>query len=755
MRTSHTPGFLAAAIPLLAAALPLLAATPQAWELSSYEDFLKGTPSGLSIGRQGRLTLAPKPSEVFASSQGAIWAMTRSPDGSLYLATGHAGKLFRIPPAGSGQLVFTAPEPEIFALAAGANGVLYAATSPNGKIYRIENGRATEYFRPWTRYIWSLAVTDGGVLYAGTGDQGRIYRITGPGQGELYFDTEQLHVTALALDAKGRLLAGTEPNGVLYRVDAKDTAFALYDSALPEIRSILAAPDGSVYVAALGGSLVRQQAAATAASSGEATAPPAAPNVPVTVTEEGVQHGQPPTPKAPAPQTASQPQPAAGAPPIPEYPGVERAALYRITTDNAVETLWSSTEENLYDVALNGNRIILATDHNARIYELSPRDRKSRLLSESRDGEALRVLADGAGFLAATSPSARLLRYAAPASEGEFESPVHDATTVARWGRLSWRSESCANCAVVLHVRTGNSPTPDRTWSPWSPPLTAAAGSSIPSPNARYVQWKAALTGAAGRSPVLDSVRLAYLPQNQPPTLTALTVSALASPQATPAAKPTAAAQPAYSITVTDSGDAGPSSASGTPTQPVTRATSEQLQIAWSGDDPDSDRLSYKLEFRAEGQSAWTFLKGNLTETTYSVDAESFADGRYQFRVTASDAASNSAATSREIDLESAPVLIDRTPPTVTLGAPKRTGSATHSFEIPIQATDAASPLTRVEYSLNAGPWRALDPDDGVLDSPSERLSLRLSNLAAGEYLLVVRAYDSGNNPGLARTLLK
>ena len=63
---------------LAAMALPARAATPQAWELSSYDDFLKGTLNGLSIARNGRLTLAPKPSEVFASSQGAIWAMARA-----------------------------------------------------------------------------------------------------------------------------------------------------------------------------------------------------------------------------------------------------------------------------------------------------------------------------------------------------------------------------------------------------------------------------------------------------------------------------------------------------------------------------------------------------------------------------------------------------------------------------------------------------------------------------------------------------
>ena len=36
--------------------------------------------------------------------------------------------------------------------------MVYAGTSPDGKVYRIENGKATEYFAPKARYIWSLAV---------------------------------------------------------------------------------------------------------------------------------------------------------------------------------------------------------------------------------------------------------------------------------------------------------------------------------------------------------------------------------------------------------------------------------------------------------------------------------------------------------------------------------------------------------------------------------------------------------------------
>ena len=60
----------------------------------------------------------------------------------------------------------------------------------------------------------------------------------GAGKGEEYYATGQSNVTGLMIDQQGRLLAGTEPNGILYRITAKDKAFVLYDSSLPEIRAV-------------------------------------------------------------------------------------------------------------------------------------------------------------------------------------------------------------------------------------------------------------------------------------------------------------------------------------------------------------------------------------------------------------------------------------------------------------------------------------------------------------------------------------
>jgi ligand-binding sensor domain-containing protein len=185
-----------------------------AWEMNSYSDFVRGRFEGISLSREGRLSLAPKLDTVFSSDQPVIWSVAQAADGTLYAATGHRGRIYKIDAAGKSSLLWTADQPEIFALAIDRAGVLYAGTSPDGKVYRIENGQATEYFAPKSRYIWSLAVGRDGALYVGTGDGGKIFRVTAPGKGEVYYETGQSHITGLAVDQQGRLLAGTEPNGI-------------------------------------------------------------------------------------------------------------------------------------------------------------------------------------------------------------------------------------------------------------------------------------------------------------------------------------------------------------------------------------------------------------------------------------------------------------------------------------------------------------------------------------------------------------
>ena len=731
------------------------ASATTAWEMTSYQDFIRGQFQGVSLSRDGRLTLAPKVDTLFSSGQAVVWSVAEGANGVVYVATGHRGRVYQVDPSGASSLLWTSDQPEIFAIATDRKGVLYAGTSPDGKVYRIEKGQATEYFAPKTRYIWSLATGPDGALYVGTGDQGKIYRVTSAGEGELYYDTGQSHVTGLAVDAKGRLLAGTEPNGILYRVTAKDKAFVLYDASLPEIRSILPQPDGTVYVAALGGSLAKRAQAATQASqsgSGSGVIVQGAPQS-VTVEAQNTQPGaeikaqQDPsklTQPAPTPQVTTQ------FTATPDLTGVERSAIYRINPDNTVETLWSSKEENAYDLLALPNQILFSTDTNGRIYGLS-HDRKITLVLQTNEGEATRLLPSSGSVLVATGDMGRIYRLGeGPGAAGSYESPVHDAGTAARWGSLSWRSETVPSTALVFRTRSGNSAKPDKTWSDWSDPLHEPAASPIISPNARYIQWKAEFSGAGGVTPILDNVTLAYLPQNSPPIVHSINVT-LQMAASTGRAIQQQSISP-YTVTVTDTGDASASGPAGTPTQTLSRAAAQQITISWQAEDPDGDRLVYNLYFRADDERRWMLLKGDLHDNGFTFDSDVLADGKYYFRVLASDREVNPPSTAREADLTSAPVMIDNTPPVVTVGPVKRNGA---TAEIEFDARDAASPLRRCEYSLDATGWVPLEAADGVIDSQQEKFVLSLDKLTPGEHLVVIRVLDSANNAGLAKVVLR
>ena len=704
----------------LVSTMACLAASTQTWEMSGYLDFSRGRFSGVSISYDGRLSLGPSLTTVFESGQAEVWSVANAPDGSIYLGTGNRGRLFRVDAAGQGALVWTGDQPEIFAVAVDPKGVVYAGTSPDGKVYRIENGMATEYFAPGAHYIWALAVAPDGALMVATGDEGKIFRVTAPGSGSVYYETGQTHVTALAFDAQGRLLAGSEPNGILYRVTAPGRAFVLYKSGLPEIRAIATAADGSVYAAAMGGGVAKRVGAAASAITSATGAGVPVVSTTITVTEQsGI--NPPPKPDAPKPTVqASTPivVTAGSATNSTDSSGTDRSALFKISPDNSVETMWTSKEENIYDVVAEGPGGVLVsflTDVQGRIYRPESALRAT-MVAEANEGDATRLLSSNRGLLVATGNLGKLLRLAGTAGGGWYESPVRDAGTVAKWGRISWHSFLPG---VSMRTRSGNSARPDTTWSDWSAPLTESA--AITSPNARYVQWRADLAAVDARGgPAIDDVIVAYLPQNSAPVVKSLVAA----------------------------GASGTKPADTSPMGTIAHGGGQQIQLAWQADDPDGDKLIYNLYFRGEDELQWKLLRANLTDTAYSMDSDTLADGRYLFRVVASDKPSNPLSTAKEAELISTPVLIDNTPPVVTLSGPGRTAAG---FEIDADAIDRGSALRRCEYSIDGGLWTLVEAADGVTDSAQERFVITLPNLPVGEHVISVRVYDAAGNAGVAK----
>ncbi len=94
-----------------------------------------------------------------------------------------------------------------------------------------------------------------------------------------------------------------------------------------------------------------------------------------------------------------------------------------------------------------------------------------------------------------------------PAS-ATFDSRVFDAGESADWGALSWSADTPAGTTVSISVRTGNTPTPDASWSAFTP--IATSGGDIPG-NSRYVQYRAELASTdPGATPVLRDVTIAF-----------------------------------------------------------------------------------------------------------------------------------------------------------------------------------------------------------------------------------------------------
>ena len=394
------------------------------------------------------------------------------------------------------------------------------------------------------------------------------------GQGSVYYETGQTHVTALAFDSQGRLLAGSEPNGILYRVSAPGRAFVLYKSSLPEIRAIASAGDGSIYAAAMGGGITKRVGAAASAITSATGAGVPVVSTTITVTEQsGI--NPPPKPDAPKPavQTAVPIVVTTGpATNSTDSSGTDRSALYKISPDNSVETMWTSKEENIYDVVWGGPLepiVNFLTDVQGRIYRPESALRAT-MVAQANEGDATRLLSSNRGLLVATGNLGKLLRLGGNAT-GWYESPVRDAGTVAKWGRISWHSFLPG---VAMRTRSGNSARPDTTWSDWSAPLSEPA--AITSHNARYIQWRADLVAVTAQGiPAIDDVIVAYLPQNSAPVVKSLVAA----------------------------GASGTKPADTSPMGTIAHGGGQQIQLAWQADDPDGDKLIYNLYFRGEDES--------------------------------------------------------------------------------------------------------------------------------------------------------
>ncbi|HSO38592.1 MAG TPA: hypothetical protein VLT33_38950 [Labilithrix sp.] len=585
-----------------------------------------------------------------------------SPQGKVYRLSGDAVTLF----ADTGALAVTS-------IVQAKNGTVYAASMPDGKIFKLTQGKAELFTTlPDTSHVWALVLDRAGAgLFAATGPEGKVFRVEPTGASSVYYRSTEGHLVSLAMMDNGDLLAGSSGKGNLYRITGPGRATVLATLPGEEVKAV-AVSKGIIW--AIGNEY------------GEAPEPP---------------KRSPAAGRTPAGPSAA-PRPKAG-----------KGVLYRFDAQGRPERMMKHDDTHYFSLALDEQgHAYVGTGANGRIYTVDDAHVVTLLAdTDERQIGALSV-SGGKGFVATSDPPVahRILGRGGP--DAVWTSKVLDATLRAKFGHLGWRSSG----ALELSTRSGNTTTPDATWSAWSNPLTVPG--AIASPAGRFVQVRA--RWARDPNALLTEVTIPFVTDNVRPVITEVT----AATKGAPAKEPSSGAVPA------SGGDVG--------------KHESVVKLTWKVDNPDSDALRYRIAFKREGQTQWRdALKADdvLTKAELEWDTAALPEGKYRVRVEASDEPANPIDQVQKHALESETVLVDNTPPRIeTLTVNGR--------RLRAHVVDGTSAIARVEIAVDGKlEWRPLSAADGIYDTPDENVDTDVGALVApGSHIVVLRAFDIAGN---------
>ncbi|MBK7539064.1 MAG: hypothetical protein IPI49_27600, partial [Myxococcales bacterium] len=703
------------AVPLTAAlagaallGLPAHAVVTALWTVETYQQFDQGDATSAFITSTGELR--PGWDSKRTGLEGdAVWSALRLADGSLLLGSDAKGAIYRVP-AGLGEparkLLALDGAIAVVALAAGDAGAIYAGTMPGARLWKIDvaTAKATAVATlKDAETIWSLAVS-GDTVYAGTGPSGKLFAVRGAAATEA-LATEDKRITALTVTRDGAVWLGTSERALVFRYDPKTrSARAMADFAGNEISALTPYRDGVV-----------------AAANELADAPAGAGKTPAQV--EAAEK-----PNAPKGQVAKTPE--AGTKPgaDKETPSVAdtgrrgakkgKGALFHIGAEGRLEQLHALTQTYFTSLATTAEgRLYAGAADKGRVYLVEP-DGAVATAFDVEERAVSQVGVSGATVWFATDDAAALYRSTGRASAATYVSDVFDSKSVSRFGRIVWHAEG----KLSFETRSGNTAKPGVGWSEWQKPSGigrhggGAQAGKVASPAGRYWQFRVALGDDAAR---LSRVSGYYAPTNSATTVEDVTIEPAAK-EALPTLKDLAAK----------------------PRSPV-------LRLKWKVDNSDGDDTTYTLEARRDGEANWRPIatgKQPLTATTWEWNTETYPDGWYRLRVTASDAAANSPDRALTTSFTSPMFAIDNQRPVIE-------ALAVSYPKVTARAADAINVIAEMAFSIDDGPWQLGATDDGLFDDLTETLRIALpSGLSKGAHTLAIRTADAAGNVGSTST---
>jgi hypothetical protein len=659
-------------------AVPAGAVGTRSFQLTTLDDFKGGDLTGVSVDANGNLHAGLNLGSIAIPEASSAWSAALLGDGAVLVGTGSDGKIFRVN-GGRAELAATTGQMAVSALAVGWNGDAYAGTFPEGKVFRVPargQGGPAELLvtLPGAEDVWSLAFDPKAkALYAATGPEGKVFRIDQAGKAQVYYKSEDAHVVSVAVADDGTVYAGTNGKALLYKITGPGRATVLHEFTADDVKAIVVAPadkGGAVYA------IANKYSDTFVAPKRNKQGPP-------------------------SPQPAKAGRPGKG-------------QLVRFGKDGVAETLLTDDESHYVSLTLGDDgQPYVGTGAEGRLYTVDE-NHLERLVADTDERQIGAVILSGKKrFVVGSDPVVVHEVKGVGGADAVWTSKVLDAGLRATLGRLTWR----ATGVVEMSVRTGQTSTPDATWSAWSAAIAAPGiiKDTVGKP-ARYTQIRARWSRDPNAS--LRDVQLYFVTDNARAVVTSIEASQRSSGKT-------------LRQGVHASGGEAP-------------RASATVKISWHVDNPDQDELRYRLFYRLEGEQIWRpMLKPSekLTHADYDWDTASMPEGTYRIMVEASDELSNPPDRATKHSLVSGPVLVDNTPPvfkSLDLKGRRLTG----------EVVDGVGPIARIEVSVaGTDEWRPLFPKDGVFDQPSEAIDADISAVVPpGSHIVAVRAYDTAGN---------
>ena len=678
--------------------VPVHAVETEVLSDNSFAEFNQGVSTGTELLAAGRLQIGPRAVLKERSGEGIVWKIAvDKKDGTVYYATGHNGKVFRLESGDdTPELWADLTEVQATAIVADPHGGVLVGASPGGKIYKIaKKGKPELYYETREKYVWDMAFDTSGTLFAATGTSGKIIQITGSQKGELLFDSDATNVMSLGFDKDGKLLAATQGKGYVIRIDGPKSAYVLYAASQDEVRSLAVDAIGNIYAAANSVRVSSLLDKPTTSTTGFGSALDGA------------------------------------------------GELVQIQPSGYAASFWNAPEGPIHCILADEttSNILVAAGKNGKIYRVQPSDSEYSVIADLDESMATALANSPGGVLLGTANKAVIYQMETTASQvaGTFASRALNAKTTVQWGNLIYDGEMTSGSKIAIDTRSGNTPEPsDGTWSPW---ITAEPVApqivKTKSPVAQYLQYRVTFPAeAGGEGNFLDSIKVYYVQKNAAPVIKKIAVDKVpGSPAAAQAAALMAAAarmqQSSSSADSDKAKEAGneaakAASAAAQAAQAAIAAkaaqagsdmqNSQKLNIAWQAEDPNGDKLRYELSYKGEDESVWKSVEENLTTNRHQFSTEAIPDGQYRFRVEATDRFDNPETSASTVSLVSRIYTVDNSAPEIADF--KATAAAPGEYVVTATASDKTSIIAAGEYNLDAAEeWRSLTPDDGIFGS--------------------------------------